>query len=486
MRRFIEPPSEWTIGSSAHHAAILFAVVLLVGMAVGRLASQQKETVVDIGSRLEPFVDETLIERFDGASLQLTPPTRREVVLTLDQPWEGRHSAYFTVFRDGDRVRLYYRGYCPDDMAEQQVTCLAESDDGVHFRRPELGLYDFQGTNKNNIVFRGLEAHNFAPFKDENPAANPDERYKAVGGVASKLYAFVSPDGIRWRKLRGEPILAEGAFDSLNVAFWDDHHKLYRCYSRFWSAGGYAGYRAIQSSTSSDFLRWSSPVPNEYPGNPPQEHFYTNATTPHPSAPHILLSFPMRFVPERTKLTGHPEPGVSDAVFMSSRDGVRWNRAFLEAWLRPGLDERNWTHRNIMPAWGIVETGDEFSLYVSEHYAWPDNRLRRVTVPRNRFASVAAGARGGSVTTKPLRFSGRRLHLNYSTSAAGAISCELLRPDGAPIPGFTSAEFQPLFGDELDAAVTWRGRDIADAQVNPLRIRFVLRDANVYSLQTRD
>jgi len=460
--------------------------MLLVGLIPGPIGGLENETVMEISNRLEPIVDASLIERLDGASLQLTPPIRREVVLTLDKPWEGPHSAYFSVFQDAGRVRLYYRGYCPDDMATQQATCYADSDDGVHFDRPELGLYEFQSSKKNNIVYRGIEAHNFAPFKDDNPAAKPDERYKAVGGVASKLFAFASPDGIHWRRLREEPILTEGAFDSLNVAFWDSHHKLYRLYSRFWSSGDYAGYRAIQSSTSHDFRNWTHPVPNEYPGNPPQEHFYTNATTPHPGAPHILLSFPMRFVPERTKLSGHSEPGVSDALFMSSRDGIRWNRDFLEAWVRPGLDERNWTHRNNMPAWGIVETGEEFSLYVSEHYAWPDNRLRRVTVPRNRFASVAAGAGGGTVTTRPLRFSGRRLYLNYSTSAGGSVSCELLKPDGTPIPGFTGTDFQPLYGDELDAPVMWKGRNIADAEVNPLRIRFILRDANVYALQTRD
>jgi hypothetical protein len=55
-----------------------------------------------------------------------------------------------------------------------------------------LGLVEFQGSKENNIIYRGIEAHNFAPFHDANPAAQPEERYKALAGILSKLYAFVS------------------------------------------------------------------------------------------------------------------------------------------------------------------------------------------------------------------------------------------------------------------------------------------------------
>ena len=105
----------------------------------------------------------------------------------------------------------------------------------------------------------------------------------------------------------------------------------------------------------------------------------------------------MRFEPERKRLASYPEMGVSDAMFMSSRDGLNWDRSFLEAWVRPGLDEKNWTDRNNMPAWGIAETSPgEWSMYISEHYQWPDNRIRRLVLPRHRLASVNAARRGAS------------------------------------------------------------------------------------------
>jgi hypothetical protein len=194
----------------------------------------------------------------------------------------------------------------------------------------------------------------------------------------------------------------------------------------------------------------------------------------------------MRFVPERTKIAGAKEPGVSDAVLLSSRDGKNWDRAFLEAWLRPGPDPQNWTERSNMPAWGIVETSPrEFSMYVSEHYRWPDNQLRRVTIRRHGFASVHAGPAGGEFTTRVLTFGGDVLRLNYATSAAGSVQVEIQEPNGSPIAGYALEDMPKLFGDELDAKVAWKTkRDSSELIGKPVRLRFVLQDADLFAFTT--
>lgn len=438
--------------------------------------------VREIGSRWELFVDDWLISRLDGIELRLHPPIKREVVLVADQPWEGKWSAYFTALQDGPTIRLYYRGFTPADVSEETCTCMAESRDGIHFERPKLGLYAFNGSKQNNIVHRGIESHNLAPFVDQNPQARPDERYKALAGVQSKLYALSSPDGLHWQKMQAEPVMTQGAFDSLNVGFWDRAAGVYRAYSRYWTGGEYKGYRAIQSSTSADFLRWSVPQPNRYSPDVPKEHLYTNVTIPCPDAPHILLAFPKRFVPERTKLPGYATAGVSDALFMTSRDGINWRRIFREAWVRPDLDERNWTHRSNMPAWGIVQTGpDEFTMYISEHYDWPDNRLRRLTMRRHGFASIHAGVGGGTCLTQPLQFAGTELVLNYATSAAGVVSVEVQDANGQAL-----MQSDDLFGNELEGVVRWLGgARLADLAGRPVRLLLTLRDADVYALRFR-
>jgi hypothetical protein len=467
--------------------SLLFAAVAISCVTVR--GEQPAATPIDIGTRVEMLVDDRLIDTAltRGVTLELQTPVRREVVLTTDRPWEGIFSAYFTIFQDGPRYRLYYRGSGPvGDFSDKQVTCYAESKDGIHFDRPKLGLVENDGSKDNNIVVKGIASHNFAPFLDTNPAAKPEERYKALAGTANNLQAFVSADGLLWKNLQSDPVIKKGAFDSLNLAFWDTVAGHYRAYSRYFDRGEFQGYRAIQRCESQDFIHWTDPQPNRYDKGAPKEHFYTNATVPCPGAPHHLLSFPMRFMPPRKKVAEIKDPGVSDAMFMSSRDGENWDRRFLEAWLRPGRDQHNWTHRSNMPAWGIVQTSpDEFSMYVSEHYGWPDNRLRRVTIRRHGFASAHAGAGGGEFTTQVLKFAGDGLVLNYATSAAGSLQVEIQDDEGIAIPGYTLNEMDPLYGDELDKVVTWKStKKIADLAGKPVRLRFVLRDADLFSFRT--
>jgi hypothetical protein len=477
--------------SDRFHDQVLWLLIWTsVWSTSGRLAPAEETLVpIDIGTRIEMFVDNHLIDTAlsRNVALELQEPVRREVVLTTDKPWEGPESAYFSIFQDGPRFRLYYRGSSAlKDDSEQQVTCYAESTDGINFVRPILGLHEINGSKENNVILTGVPSHNFAPFLDTNPAAKPEERYKALAGLESNLFAYCSADGLRWRKLRPDPVMTKGTFDSLNLAFWDESARSYRAYTRYFDKGSYKGYRAIQHSQSPDFVKWTDPQPNEYAENIPPAHFYTNATTICPGAPNYYLAFPMRFIPERTKITSHKERGVSDAVFMSSRDGQHWDRTFLSAWLRPGPDAGNWTERSNMPAWGIVQTrANEFSMYASEHYRWPDNRLRRVTIRRHGFASMHAGDAGGEFTTKPLKFSGKKLVLNYSTSAAGSVQVEIQDAKGVPIPGYAAADMDTIYGDQLDLPATWKSKsDLSALAGRAVRFRFILHDADLFAIRT--
>lgn len=463
--------------------------------ATGRsTAATPTDAPLDLGARWELFVDSYLLASTRGAALRLHEPRKAEVVMVLDAPWEGPTSAYFSVLRDGDVIRLYYRGsVAGSDHSDNQVTCVAESRDGIHFTRPKLGLVEVNGSKENNVVWRGVESHNFAPFLDLNPNCAPDARYKALAGLKQPgrnwhlgqtpggLYAFASADGVNWRKLRPEPVMTQGAFDSLNLAFWDPARNRYTCYSRIFENK----VRAVQSLHSADFVAWSSPVANRYDSGVPREHFYTSATLPCPEAEHLLVAFPMRFVTDRKKVSEHKMPGVSDAVFMSSRDGVTWDRTFLEAWVRPGPDQKNWTDRNNMPAWGIVESAPgEWSMYISEHYRWTDCRIRRLVLPRHRIAAMQAGARGGEFTTRPLVVSGGRLVLNYATSAAGSVQVEIQDTAGRPLPGFGAVDAPVLYGDELDATVRWKqGVDLSALRGRTVQLRVLLKDADLFALR---
>lgn len=105
-------------------------------------------------------------------------------MLVTDKPWEDNTSAYYTIFRDGDLYRAYYRGSHWDEQAKKaahpEVVCYAESKDGIHWIKPELGLCEFNGSKQNNIVWNGIGTHCFAAFKDTNPDCAADARYKGI------------------------------------------------------------------------------------------------------------------------------------------------------------------------------------------------------------------------------------------------------------------------------------------------------------------
>lgn len=453
----------------------------------------------DIGSRLELFVDHFLIDRLEGARLVLQHPQPAEVALRFDRPWEGVAVGYVTVIKDADRYRMYYRGM-PDsdapDGTDIETTCYAESRDGVSWTKPNLGLFEVHGTRDNNVILAHSppSSHNFSPFVDTRPGVSPGERYKALALGAGGLVAFVSADGIRWRRLRDAPVITRGEFDSQNVAFWSETEGCYLCYFRTWRQGT----RWISRTTSTDFLRWTSPVDMTY-GDTPPEHLYTNQTHPYVRAPHIYIATAARFMPGRRILTDEQlrtagidlkswlKDDCSEVVLLTSRGGNRYDRTFMEAFLRPGPGPRNWVSRTNYPALNVVQTSpNELSLYVQRDNGQATHHLQRCTLRLDGFASVNAPFAGGEMVTRPLTFTGKELLINYSTSAAGGIRVEMQEESGKSIAGRTLADCTEIVGDEIERAVSWKGgSDVSDLSGKPVRLRFVMKDADLYALRFR-
>lgn len=449
---------------------------------------------MDLGDRIEMFVDYALIDTMTGCNLKLNTPLRKEKVLTFDKPWESETSGYITVFEDNGIIRMYYRG-ATERINEKnyEVTCYAYSSDGINFHRPNLGMHDYNGNNANNIILKHVpECHNFTPFLDEKPDIPSSERYKAVGGHEhiginqGKLYGLYSKNGINWYRYSDEPILTDGMFDSQNVPFYDSVTANYKCYARYFDNSNienpeeYHGVRSIKSFSSDDFLNWAAPVNNEY-DVPYKEEFYTNATTTCPGAEHFYLSFPKRFIANRTRDFYTGAPAVSDSVFMSSRDGINWNRTFMEAWVRPGLDRKNWVNRNNMTSLGIIDTSEtEFSMYISENYRTDTNGIRRLSIRKFGFASVNAGFEGGSFKTKPFTFNGQFLSINYSTSAAGYVKVSVLDEFG-----FALTESDIIYGDEIFEKVIF-DKSLKEYEGKSICLKFDLKDADIYAIKFGD
>ena len=473
---------------------------LALGICLFTLATTAaSQEIVDLDAHRALFVDTELIDTLGGAALKLHEPQPAGIALFFDHPWESRYCGYVTVFQDGDRYRMYYRGLpeAGKDGSNNEVTCYAESEDGIHWNKPVLGIHVVNGFRENNVVLANMApySHNFAPFLDTRPGVPGDERYKAIAGTShTGLAAFASADGLHWRKMREEPIITEGAFDSQNVGFWSEHEQQYVCYFRTWSESKFGGFRSVSRCTSPDFIEWSAPAAMEF-GGTPMEHLYTNQTLPYYRAPDIYVAIAARFMPGRrvASVEEAAELGVeanysgdcSDAVLLTSRGGNHYTRTFMEGFIRPGIGLDNWTSRTNYPAHGIVPTGEnEMSIYVQRRYGQPDHYLERLTLRPDGFVSVNAPYAGGEMRTKPFTFTGKTLMLNYATSAAGFVKVEVQDAAGTPIEGYALSDAAEIIGNFVERNVRWGTKaDLAELAGIPIRLRFVMKDADLYSLR---
>ncbi len=492
---------------------VLFCFLYHPGISFG-----QDDRVITLGTKRVIFVDHYLVDTLEGAQIVMHRPNDKGTVIYFNKPWEGVFCGYTTIIKDGPLYRAYYRGMpsdkkyvAPAGKKQSKVTkataieldkhlsttCYAESKDGIHWVKPLLKLHKIDGDFENNVILaRESATHNFSPFLDSSPNTPADQKYKAMGGTSEGggLFAFVSSDGIHWKKFKNEPITKNGMFDSQNVCFWSESEGLYACYFRTWSGTGYKGYRTVSRITSPDFVHWSEPVAMTF-GDTPPEQLYTQQTSPYFRAPQIYIAIGGRLMEGRQVLTSEQasklkvEPGyfhdVSDAYFMTSRGGNRYSRMFMESFIRPGTGLGDWVSRTNYPALNVVQTGqEEMSIYVNKDYAQPTACLERYTLRLDGFTSVYGPYKGGELVTKPFIFSGQELEINYATSAAGEIRIEIQDENGDPVPGFTLKDKQSLIGNEIARIVSWNGNQNLEALANkPVRLHIYLKDADLYSFR---
>ncbi|MHC4879992.1 MAG: hypothetical protein ACYTGL_26370 [Planctomycetota bacterium] len=494
---------------------------------------------IDIGSRRELFVDHLLIDQLDGARLAMHRPQPRQVSIRFDKPWESFSPGYTTIVHDEEYglYRMYYRSTLTPpafgkkrDTPRREVTCYAESKDGIHWTRPSLGLIEFEGSKDNNIVWDGVGSHNLSVMKDANPDCPPDARYKAIGRgkpLANEpspyehgLYVLKSPDGIHWKPVRETPVITQGKFDSHNILFWDSVLGAYRAYWRDARKRDRSvpDGRDVRTAISADGVTWENSRMLQYePGrrgsadtDGKAHQYYTNGIQPYCRAPHMLMGFPMRYIDRGWTASTDQLPALrdrkraskqlrrlgtalTDTLFMVSRDGVQFH-VWPEAFVRPGIQRRgNWFYGDAGIALGFAETRSSFhegapnelSFYVKENGRIEEpGQLRRYTLRQDGFASLNASLEGGTALTKPLAFEGDRLEINFSTSAGGLLRVEIQDADGNAKPDFAMSDCNLLYGDQIDRVVSWKaGTNVSQLAGQSVRLKFELKDADLYSFR---
>lgn len=487
-----------------------------------------------IDTRPQLFIDERFIESSAGVTLTMNPPVQHpEPVLVSDRPWEELGiGAYNTVWREPNGAfRMWYDAWMKAGLPSEGARRLAyaESDDGIHWRKPELGLIPFRGSTRNNIVAPRDERQSMqgaTVFRDDRaPAA---ERYKLwtkfrptdreiAAGALQGLWAMRSPDGIHWEPYPDQPNPRDAMCDVQNMLFWDDRLARYVGYVRVREtqivdeaaqAAGRGSYRCVGRITSPDFRTWSPlavtfeadaqdlaiPVPWQRDDPRPNIDFYTSCAMRYPWAQDVYLMLPSVFY----HWGEDDRPATMDVQLLTSRDGVRWNRAGgRKPFLRRGLDGSVTSGMLYANPW-LIPAGDELWLYyagMQRRHGGPvesgDERrlgkrsgIFRASLRRDGFISADADYGGGELTTPAVRFTGRTLALNCDAGAGGWLKVELLDGEGHPLPGFGMDAADAVLGNGVSKTVTWQGRsDVSPAAGRPVRLRFLMRDVKLYAFR---
>ena len=459
-----------------------------------------------------------------GIHLELQPASKSEPFILGEAPWEyWLVDSVDVVIRDGGLYRLWYEAAPPDLWNAEQsrslpasgswgvALCYAESEDGVTWRKPELGLSDWQGSRANNIVLgreltgsRGLIGA--AVFRDDvapsheryksifmgrkeasiNPCQFPHRRItvdpmtmRTVQGHEgqSAIYAATSPDGLGWT-VHPQPIAWHFA-DTGNVAEWDPALQTYVWYTRGWSWGR----RTIARAETANFYEWplATPVVTAAPIDTPWSDVYTNAKTTYPGDPSTHLMFPTIY--DRSRDT-------TSVVALASTDNIGWSFIPGGPCLERG-PEGSVDGGCVFAGTGLVELADDrigipYGAFSAPHKHSPFGHGEGVawaTWPRGRLAGLVCD-QDAEFWTPPLRLHGHGLRLNVKTQSGGCIRVEVQDETWTTREGYSLEQSSPISGDHLNAPVIWgTTATISAVDYRPVVLRFQLCKATVFGFE---
>ena len=413
-----------------------------------------------------------------------------------EYPWEEyRVGGYNTIVDDEGTYKMWYHASSSDNT----FLCYAASDDALHWKKPQLGLFEYRGSKQNNIVVFGtLQAYTTVVFID--PQASPAERYKCLfqkreeGRNLGEPWMLVSADGLRWRPLVERAVMEDRLFtDTQMVAFWDNRIGKYVAYGRYWYPEYLEGVRTVSRTETADLRRWPKPVLvfGRDDQDPENCHFYNSAATQYPHADRTYLMFSSAYY----QIPKSNNNGPLDVQLVVSRDGIQWSRPERKPFLELG---RNGTFDSgsIYVSPGMVRQGDELWIYYTGYdfmHADSDQKvdrkkgvISRAVLRLDGFVSVDAAYTGGQLTTVPFHFKGSRLELNVNTSAGGSVQVEILDGAGTSLTGFTRHDCDVIRVNSTAHTVTWKGSsDVSSLQEKVVKLRFQMRDSKLYAFQFR-
>jgi len=499
-----------------HVGPLACAIALALSNGAGRAQAQE----LNLFGGLELFLDDEAISWTRNLRRELKQPAKYagNPVVRSEFPWEREYTTiYGTVLWDPEKrvFRMWYNAFGAD-YRNQQFLAYAESADGLRWQKPLLDLVPFGKHEKTNILL-GREVNVHGPCLIRNPEAPPGERYLLIfdsytnrrpGSAESKVagravYTATSPDGIHFTPRQGR-LAVLGKSDTGQSLVWNPERGRFQAFLR--GINEYADgelrqrVRYVRLAESPDGAQWGQPVElmkSDDADGAPDSQLHQLSVTRYGN---IYVGLLTLFRISRLELGGEShgekglrlEHGTTDTQLITSRDGVHWNRVAGRQTFLPLGAPGQWDSGWIVTASELVAGDNEVRIYYggSPGRFGGKTEIGVATFPLDRFAAMKPARLNAEaiLELKPYWYRGDDLVLNASADKGGEIRVEVLDFDGNVIDGFEKSAFVPIRNDSLQYALRWRkdGQERRLPEVAkgaPVRLRFYLKNAEIYSLR---
>ncbi|MFH1005903.1 MAG: hypothetical protein V1800_00185 [Candidatus Latescibacterota bacterium] len=434
-------------------------------------------------------LDSRWIAQTRGVRLSLGSVTKedRNPLFVADKPWEMRFDNLYpnVRFDENELFKVWYSPFVLDEAVAHTLperrrevryhatpgremgVCYATSRDGIHWGKPELGLVEFEGSTRNNLVKR--QAHGAGIGKDLHDP-DPARRYKMLSLIDESTnlegVAF-SPDGLHWSDPVPCPeIQARG--DTHHSFFWDQGLGRYIGFTRTWESP----HRIVARTESEDFLQWSQTV----------EVMRALPDAPH-LQPYSLVAFPHAPGYLGLVMIFNAHEDTVDCELAWSADAVKWERICPGETLIPRGPEGTFDCGCLFGAAHPIRKNNELWLYYGgsdgPHSNWRRGGFGLARLREDGFAGMEPVRKDGigTLATRPIVCGGRDLRVT-ADAAGGTLRVGILGAEGYGLD-----ECLPIRGDVTRARVTWRGVGLASLGDRPLQLQFELRSAKLYAIE---
>lgn len=451
------------------------------------------------------FLDAMVVEESQGVERVFHSAEKHPAnpIIVKDKPWEGWGPyLYGTVMWDEGKLKMWYQVINPDPKIHA-CALYAESQDGINWVKPELGVVECLGSRQNN-VFAEKECSIPSVMKFANPE-NEQKRWAlySYGGSEYGAHVAFSSDGIRFRW--GEKPEYTKLFSTSDVVnfFYDPYRDRYACTYKCHSRR----HRAVGIAISEDGLSWRKPIEGPI--------FTADDLDPDPTQIYGMpvfcyqgcyIGLPWIYHARWIKYGEYTSPQVMyeaqegspctvDVQLAWSWDLVNWTRPpKREPFIGLGREEVDWDWAMIYTAREPVVVDNKLYFYYGGFDKRHDADFDKVkgaiglaTLRIDGFCSMRAGDHEGWIISRREVFNTPRVSINACTEPDGYILAELVDRHNNVIPGFSRAECIPFVGDSTDHILRWRTESFPAEMINKdKKIKFYLCKSDLYSYLPMD